>query len=152
MTTETTTETIEAMTLAAARDAITDASQVVMDAYETGSLIEVLLDDLGQHRLTYEESPADIGKQYLYIGEVCEHVTRLTRIMRAYWAAEKARGWTSEVGGKDAAGGPVGSGTASAADDTGAIPGAGPAPAGPGHARRVAHRHDANGKPPAINP
>ncbi len=133
------TEATEAptMTLTAARDLITDASQVVMDAYETGSLIEVLLDDLRQHRLSYEESPAAIDKEYAHIGEVCEHLTRLTGIMRAYGEAEKARGWTSGVGRTAAAAdGPGGSGTASAAadDDTGAIPGAGTASARPGHA------------------
>jgi len=152
MTTETTPETIKTLTLTltAAREAITDASQVVMDAYETGSLIEVLLDDLCQHRLSYEESPADIDKEYLHIGEVCEHVTRLTRIMRAYGEAEKARGWTSGVGGKAAADGPVGSGTASAVadDETSARRDAGTASAGPERPgpERAAHRRDADGR------
>jgi len=90
MTTDTCTETTEAMAMTAAREAITDAGQVAMDAYDVGTLFEVLLDDLCQHRLTYEENPADIDKEYLHIGEVCEHLTRLTRIMRTHWASETA--------------------------------------------------------------
>ncbi len=132
----TATEATEAMTLTAARESITDASQVVMDAYETGLLIEVLLDDLCQHRLSYEESPADIDKEYLHIGEVCEHLTRLTRIMRAYGAAEKARGWTSEFGRRVAADRPVG------AETTGGDVVESSADAGTGaeHPERVAER------------
>jgi len=150
------TEATEAptMTLTATRDAITDASQVVMDAYDVGLLIEILLDDLCQHRLSYEESPDAIDKEYLHIGEVCEHVTRLTQIMRAYGAAEKARGWTSEVGRKAAGAGTTDAvGAVSAATDTGASPGAGTDTEGPERATgRAARRGDANGKPPAINP
>ena len=129
----TATEATEAMTLTAARESITDASQVVMDAYETGLLIEVLLDDLCQHRLSYEESPDAIDKEYLHIGEVCEHLTRLTRIMRAYWVAEKA----------------------SAGGDSETSPGAGTETGAEGLEKatgRAGHRHDANGHPPAINP
>jgi len=148
MTTETMPETRETMTLTAAREAITDASQVVMDAYDVGLLIEILLDDLCQHRLSYEESPDAIDKEYLHIGEVCEHVTRLTQIMRAYGAAEKARGWTSEVGRKAA-----GAGTTDAVGAVSARPGAGTDTEGPERATgRAARRGDANGTPPAINP
>ncbi len=99
-TTTTATETTEAMTLAAAQEALTDAGQVVMDAYDVGTLFEALLDDLCQHRLTYEESPDDIDKAYLHIGEVCEHLMRLTQIMRTHWVAEKAlreRQWAKEA-------------------------------------------------------
>ncbi len=100
MTTKTTTTATETTAdLTAAQEALTDAGQVVMDAYDVGTLFEVLLDDVGLHRLTYEESPADIDKEYLHIGEVCEHLTRLTKIMRTHWAAETAlreRQWAQE--------------------------------------------------------
>ncbi len=98
MTTDKSTETTDGLTTAA-REALTDAGQVVMDAYDVGTLFEALLDDLCQHRLTYEENTDDIDKAYAHIGEVCEQLTRLSRIMRAHWASEtalRARQWAQE--------------------------------------------------------